>query len=191
MRETLKMIMVLGTICAISGFSLSFLKETTAPIIAEQILINVQGPAVHQVYPAADNDPLAERKEFPLPDGRTVTVFPYKKDGALVGVAMENTGPGYGGDIGVLVGFDLARDTLLGIGITASKETPGIGSAVAEPRFGKQFAGKPLAVGLTSKGGNIDAISGATISSTGTVIAVQHAAADYKTLKSALTSAWK
>lgn len=191
MRETLHMITVLGLICAISGFSLSFLKEETAPIIAEQILINVQGPAVHKVFSPAENDPLAERKVFTLEDGRSVTVFPYKKNGAIMGVALENTGPGYGGDIGVIVGFDLARDTLLGIGITESKETPGIGSAVAEPRFAGQFAGKALAVELSSKGGNIDAISGATISSTGTIIAVQNAAADYKSLKNAIINAWK
>ena len=191
MRETLHMITVLGLICAVSGFSLSFLKETTAPIIAEQVLINVQGPAVHKVFPAAENDPLAERKDFSLEDGRTVTVFPYKKNGALMGVAMENSGPGFGGDIGVIVGFDLARDTLLGIGITQSKETPGIGTAVGEARFAGQFAGKPMNVELSSKGGAIDAISGATISSTGTVIAVQNAAADYKNLKNAIISAWK
>lgn len=191
MRETLHMITVLGLICAVSGFSLSFLKEETAPIIAEQILVNVQGPAVHTVFPSADNDPLAERREFTLEDGRSVTVFPYKKNGALMGVAMENRGPGYGGDIGVIVGFDLARDTLLGIGITESKETPGIGSAVGEPRFAGQFPGKPMAVELSSKGGSVDAISGATVSSTGTVIAVQNAAADYKNLKDAIISAWQ
>ncbi len=190
MREILSMIIVLSAICGASGFALSYLKESTAPIIENQVLTYVQGPAIKRVFPAADNDPIAERKTFSA-DGQKLVVFPYKQGGALVGVAFESKGKGYGGDIGVMVGFDLARDTLLGIGVTEMKETPGLGSLVGEPKFSNQFAGKPLEVDLKSKGGNIDAVSGATISSTGTVAAVQAAAKTYKDLKAELQKNWQ
>ncbi len=190
MREILSMIIVLSAICGFSGLVLSWLKQTTAPIIEQQVLTYVQGPAIKRVFPAADNDPIGERKTL-MYEGRKIMIFPYRQGGKLVGVALESKGRGYGGDIGVMVGFDAAKDTLLGIGVTEHKETPGLGSMVAEPKFSGQFAGKPLDVNLKGRGGNIDAVSGATISSTGTVLAVQAAAGEYKALKEEILKLWQ
>ena len=190
MREILGMIVGLSAICGASGFSLAYLKEMTAPIIEAQVLENVQGPAIRQVYPSADNQPLEERKAFFFND-RKIMVFPYKREGKLMGVAFESAGKGYGGDIGGIVGFNVANDTLLGIGVTQMKETPGLGSKVAEPKFSNQFRGVPLAVDVKAKGGSIDAISGATISSLGTVTAVQTATVAYQSLKEEIQKTWQ
>ncbi len=192
MREIAGMIIVLSLICGASGLALSYLKATTAPIIERQLLTFVQGPAIGKVFAAADNDPIAERKTFTTPEGETVTVFPYKQGGKLIGVALESFGKGYGGDIGVMVGFDVGKDTLLGIGITTMKETPGLGTQVATPKFSGQFLSRPLGeIALSSKGGRIDAISGATVSSTGTVAAVQEAAKSYTALKGDIQKTWQ
>ncbi|SHN56851.1 RnfABCDGE type electron transport complex subunit G [Desulfovibrio litoralis] len=192
MREIISMLVVLSAICGVSGLTLSFLKQTTAPTIRAQVLKYIQGPAITSVFSQADNKPLEEYKDFTLKDGKTVvTVFPYKQNNKLIGVALEAKGGGYGGDIGVIVGFNIEKDTLLGIGITEHKETPGIGSAVALPKFTNQFKGKGLDINLSSRGGKIDAISGATISSTGTVTAVQSAVNIYKELKANITSQWQ
>lgn len=192
MREAAGMIIVLSLICGASGLALSYLKATTAPIIERQVLTFVQGPAIDRVFAAADNNPIAERKTFPNPEGGTITVFPYKQGGKLIGVALETFGKGYGGDIGVMVGFDVTKDTLLGIGITTMKETPGLGTQVAMPKFSGQFVDKPFTeVALSSKGGRIDAISGATVSSTGTVGAVQQATKDYMAVKGEIQKAWQ
>lgn len=190
MIDVLRMIVVLSGICGLAGFALSYLKMVTAPRIEEQVLTYVQQPALLRVFHDADNTPVAERRTFTLPDGRTVTVFPARKNGALTGVALESYGKGFGGDIGVMVGFDVRRDTLLGIGITTMKETPGLGTRIAEPAFAGQFAGKPTPVALSSQGGNIDAVSGATISSTGAVAAVDEAAEIYAALKNDILKAW-
>lgn len=190
MREIISMIVVLSLISGASGLSLAYLKEVTAKPIEDQVLFYVQGPAIKSVFADADNDPLAERKSFDTPNG-PVTVFPAKKGGQLVAVALEAFGVGFGGDIGVIVGFDLAQDTLAGIGVTTLKETPGLGTRVAEPKFQMQFKGLALdRVGLTGKGGNVDAISGATVSSTGTVLAVNKAIEIYKGLKPKLDGAF-
>lgn len=192
MREIIKMIVVLSSICAISGFSLSFLKDMTAPTIEVQLLTFVQGPALKQVVSDYDNDPLKDRKKFTNPvTGKELNVFPFMKDGKLQAVALEDFGGGYGDDIGVMVGFNVENDTLTGIGITTMKETPGLGTRISEPDFRKQFVGKPLGIALKSKGGSIDAISGATISSTGTVVAVQNAGEVYKGLKPELLKVWQ
>lgn len=191
MRGFFGMILAVAVICGVSGLTLSYLKEMTAPLIEVQVLTNVKGPAIHNVYPAAANSPIEERRAFVV-DGRSVMVFPYMRDGGLVGVALESGAKGYGGDISVMVGFNIADDTLLGIGITQSKETPGIGTKAAEPPFAGQFAGKRIqGVELTSRGGEINAISGATISSVGAVAAVQAAARDFLALKTQIQQTWQ
>lgn len=192
MREILKMIVVLTGICAISGGALSLLKTQTAPTIEEQLLTYVQGPAIKQVFTDVDNDPIADRKKFIHPvTGKEMNAFPAMKDGKLVAVALEEFGGGFGGDIGVIVGFNVEDDTLIGIGVTTMKETPGLGTVVAEPPFTKQFKGQSLQVDLKDNGGQIDGLSGATFSSIGVVTAVQHAADVYKGLKNNLLAAWQ
>ncbi len=191
MASIVRMILVLSLLCASSGFILSYLKMTTAGRIEEQVLTYVQGPALAQVFPDAENIPLVERHVFTLPDGRNVTVFPARRGGKLYGVALENSAPGFGGDISVLTGFDATRDALVGIGITTMKETPGIGTQVTNASFTDQFRGAALPVGLSSDGGGIDAISGATISSSGVVGAVAKASQDYAQLKDQILAFWQ
>ena len=163
MADILRMIVVLSALCGLSGFALSYLKMVTAPVIEEQVLTYVQGPAIAGVFTDIDNQPIADRKAFETEKGR-VLVFPAMRDGKLVGVALEAKGKGYGGDVGVMVGFNVANDTLAGIGTTTLKETPGLGMRIAEPGFTGQFRGIAAPVGLKSQGGSIDGISGATIS---------------------------
>lgn len=190
MRELINMIVVLSLISGTSGLSLAYLKQVTAKPIEDQVLFYVQGPAIKMVFGDTENDPIADRKTFDTSAG-PVTVFPAKKGGKITAVAVEQFGAGYGGDIGVIVGFDLAKDSLAGIGVTTLKETPGLGTRVAEPKFQAQFRGLPLdGVGLSGKGGNLDAVSGATISSTGTVVAVNKAIDIYKGLKPQLEGAF-
>jgi electron transport complex protein RnfG len=188
MREMVSMVVVLALICGLSALVLATLKQATANRIEEQVLTYVQGPALEQVLPGHDNDPIAQRKKFRLP-GRElpVTVFPARKDGELVAVALETMGKGYAGDIGVMVGFDMGDDTLTGIGITTMKETPGVGTAVAKHGFTGQFRDHPLQnLQLAANGGSIDAVSGATYSSQGAMEAVRKAADLYTTLQVAL-----
>lgn len=70
MGDILRMIVVLSALCGLSGFALSYLKMVTAPGIEEQVLTYVQGPAIHRVFTGLDNNPIADRKAFSLPDGR-------------------------------------------------------------------------------------------------------------------------
>lgn len=190
MGSILKMIIVLAGLCGFSGFVLSYLKTVTAPTIEEQVLRNVQGPALASVFTGAENNPIADRHSFVLSDGSQVMAFPCRKGGKLTGVAIENFGKGYGGTLGVLVGFNISNDTLAGIGLTQLQETPGLGMRVKEPSFRSQFVDAKLPVGLSSKGGKIDAVSGATISSTGVVDAVNKADTVYKQLKPQLVDFW-
>ena len=51
-----------------------------------------------------------------------------------------------------MVGFNVASDTLAGIGITTLKETPGLGMRVTEQAFSGQFAGARTPVALAPRG---------------------------------------
>lgn len=190
MGDIIRMIVVLSALCGLSGFALSYLKMVTAPGIEEQVLTYVQGPAIKRVFATMENDPIADRMNFSLPDGRRIYVFPAMQGGKLVGVAIEDMGKGYGGDVGVMVGFNVADDSLAGIGTTSLKETPGLGMRIAEPAFTGQFVGTGLPVALKAQGGSIDAVSGATISSSGAVTAVNNAAQVYKALKPEILKKW-
>jgi Predicted NADH:ubiquinone oxidoreductase, subunit RnfG len=193
MMEIVRMVVVLSAITGLAGFVLSGLKVWTTPIIEEQVLTNVQGPALKQLFLESTNDPIADRKKISLPgsDDKSVMIFPSIKDGKLLAVAMEAGGKGYGGDVNVLVGFDVASDKLLGIQITTHKETPGIGSRVEEPAFTKQFKGLALEkAALKKDGGGIDAISGATFSSIGAADAVKQTAGWYASLKDSIKTSW-
>jgi len=184
------MILVLSLICGLSGLTLASVRQATNERIEEQVLTFVQGPSLEQIFSDYDNNPVKDRKTFDLPSG-PITVFPALKNGKLTGVAFETFGKGYGGDIGVMVGFDIDGSKLEGVGITTLKETPGLGARVVEPEYRDQFKGHSTAsIALKKQGGDIQAISGATISSTGTVAAVNDAVKIFNQIKDKLPTAW-
>lgn len=191
MKNIIKMVAVLSSLCAIAGFGLAYLKQSTALPIENQLLTYVQGPAIFSVFEGIENSPINDRKTFELENGKTVNVFPAFKNGELIGVAIESFGQGYGGDIGVMAGFDIATDTLVAIGITTMRETPGLGTVIANETFTKLFIGKTLPIAIKSAGGEIDAISGATVSSQGAVLATSNAGNIYSFLKSQILQTWK
>jgi len=190
MREMLRMILVLSLICGLSGLTLATVRQATSERIEEQVMTFVQGPALEQIFSDYDNNPVKDRKTFDLPNG-PVTVFPALKDGKLTGVAIETFGKGYGGDIGVMVGFATDGSKLEGIGITTMKETPGLGARLVEAEYRDQFKDHSTdKIALKKQGGDIAAISGATISSNGSVAAVNDAVKIFNQIKDKLPSAW-
>ncbi|WP_320007941.1 RnfABCDGE type electron transport complex subunit G [Maridesulfovibrio sp.] len=192
MKESIKMIAVLTLICGMFSVTLASLKETTESRIEEQVLTYVQGPAISKVLTGYDNSPVKDRMKFTIPgSSRKITVFPALQNGRLRGLAIETFAKGYGGDVGVMVGFNVGRESLSGIGITTMKETPGVGAKVARHGFTSQFKEHSYSVELSAKGGSIDGISGATISSTATVEAVKQAIEIFKKIKPQIKAAWQ
>ena len=103
-------------------------------------------------------------------------IYTIYSDGAGVGYAFLAVGKGYGGDIDILIGLE-DETTIKGITIISQSETPGLGSRIAESSFASEFAGLNIGdVALKQDGGEIDAITGATISSGAVVDAVRTAA---------------
>ncbi len=183
-KEYLKMIIVLTLIATVCGFLLSAVKTFTFERIEEQILVNVKGPALKNVLNQATNNPINDRLEIEL-DGISHTVFIGKKDDRLYAIAFESTGAGFGGDIGVMIGIDIRKSTLSGIGILTHQETPGLGSRISETSFTDKFKGRSVNDNFKVKKdeGAIDAISGATNSSRGVCLATEKGVVLYSKLK--------
>ena len=179
------MLVVLTLICGVCGFFLAGVKAFTEERVEEQLLLNVKGPAVEKVLAGSDNELIKDRQKLTV-DGTDVIVFVGKKGGKPWAVAYETAGKGFGGNIGVIAGFNLETDTLTGIGITTHKETPGLGSRVTEKVFGDNFVGMGLTenFNVAADGGTVDAVTGATYSSRGVCEAVRNSVAIYGAVKS-------
>mgnify|MGYP006292840985 CR=1 FL=1 len=181
------MVLVLGLIGGAAGLGLAGVNSLTAPIIEKRILEKKIKPTLERFFGplGVDNDYIAERVTLDLGVddwGRKIglTVFVGEKDGTPVAAALKTAASGYGGDIEVLTAFDVRERRILGVKTLSQKETKGLGARVADDSepFIQQFQGMSYADGvrLSSAGGQVDAISGATISSTGFSAAVDKAA---------------
>ena len=185
MRDIIRMIVVLGVMSACSGWLLAGVKSGTAEQIEYQQLKFVKGPAIKMILQGCSNDPLVDRfkiKDGEIERGFYVGVF----DGKANAVAYETFGKGFGGDVGIMVGINVETDELLGIGVTTHSETPGLGSrAKDDPSFGAQFKGMSLQEPFKVKpdGGQVDAVSGATITSRGVCAGITDSAGFYTKLK--------
>ena len=185
--------MVLTILACLSGSLLAALRNGTQERIDVQVLEFVKGPAIRAIFEGATNDPIKDR--FILKDGDVErTFFVAVIDGEPRGVAFETSGKGYGGDVGLMVGIDVKDNVLLGVGVTTHAETPGMGAkAKSDPNFAVQFKGLPLEkpVKVTSDGGTINAISGATITSRAVSSAATDADKIYQKLKSQIADKLK
>jgi len=186
------MVAVLVGISLISGMALGKLNSVTKDKIAENILRFKKVPAVVSIYEgmlgklggedreALEQKFLDNRKELDVGEKEPLILFLIEKDGKPETVALERPGSGgYGGAVGVMVGFNLETGDLAGVGITAHSETPGIGDRIGQDSFLYQFRGKKLPEGskiaLKKAGGDIDGVSGATRSSTAVADGIRRA----------------
>ncbi|NWH04352.1 RnfABCDGE type electron transport complex subunit G [Desulfobacter latus] len=185
MREMLSMIVVLTVLTAVSGGLLAAVKVKTEPRIEEQVLKFQKAPAIKAIFADATNDPIKERFNVKAEDTE-LQVFPSTLADGIKAVAFEAKGTGFGGPIGLMVGVNLDTDEIIAVRVTTHAETPGIGSRAKEDlSFVGQFAGMSMAsnFGTKGQGGDIDAMSGATVTSVGVSQAAVAAQNLYKKLK--------
>ena len=112
-------------------------------------------------------------KEYPRIDAFSVGK---DADGKTAGYVISVTGKGFGGDIGLRIGYS-PEGVIRGIVFTELNETPGLGMNADRDEFKDQFAGKrgELTLVYYRIGENdqeIEAVTAATITSTAVVNAV-------------------
>lgn len=110
--------------------------------------------------------------------GTLDSVYEVQVGGASAGYAIKVVASGSQGNIEMMVGVD-SEGAVTGVSIVDNAETAGIGSKVMENQNGvlDQFVGKSAADGVLVVGTNVDAITGATVSSKGVTAGVNAALA--------------
>jgi len=184
MNEMIKMVVVLTVLSTFSGGLLAAVKSGTAEKIELEKLKNVKAPAIMKIFEGASNDPVTDR--FKLRDGEAERNFFVGILDGEAKVAFESFGKGYGGDVGLMVGVNMKDDTILGAEVTTHSETPGLGArAKSDPGLVSQFKGLSVteSVKVTTDGGKINAMGGATITSRAVCGAASDVSEIYKRLK--------
>jgi electron transport complex protein RnfG len=147
------------------GGGLAAVQIKLGPVIAENQRNEIYG-RISELVPGGAKE---KTREIDLAGETVYKVF--SEDGRHVGWVIRADGMGYADKIDVLIGLGVEAKTINGIYVLDQKETPGLGSKIASPKWNRQFKGKPTAPPLevvktpASKPYQIDAISGATISS--------------------------
>ncbi len=88
----------------------------------------------------------------------------------LEGYAIKTVTGGYGGDVVTLTGISKENQDIVGMKVLEHSETPGLGAKAEEPEFTERFAGKG-----TSEEVEVEALSGATITSKAVMFGVNNA----------------
>ena len=196
----------LGLVAAVASGLLSMVYASTK----EGIAINQQkktNEALEQVLPAFDNVPGESTVTLESSKGWPVKFYIGRLDGNIVGYAGEVVTPeGFSGDVTVMVGLN-ADGSVRKVIVTQQTETPGLGTAITDRKIRKTIMdlinGAAEAVGLppnayldqyegrksegtawavVNDGGEVDAKTGATITSRavcGAVYAVSQTAGDH------------
>jgi len=164
----LGMLLSLLIITLISGFSLGYVNDLTIEPKAKAKLekkIN----ALKLVLPTFDNNPVKDMKLVKSEkDLDSVEVYPAYLNSQFVGAAIiGSTDKGFSGLVKIMVGFN-PSGAIENIVVLEQKETPGLGTRMTEEKFLQQFKGVNISafkLKVKKDGGDVDALTGATISS--------------------------
>ena len=165
MKELFKLTIVLTIICALAATALAFVYTITKePIAYQQRLKKLK--AIKAVQPDYDNEPDKQFVDIKTGAGDLTRFYITTKGDTLTGTVFMVSAVGYGGTIDLMVGLN-PEGSITGVQVLRHTETPGLGAKITEEKFLKQFTAKNLPDtnwALKKEGGDIDQISGATIS---------------------------
>jgi electron transport complex protein RnfG len=176
MKKILQLVLALTVISAICAAVLALVNSKTKDRIAS-LTAEKTANAAKAVLPSE----VAATDTRPDPKNATLKVTIGYADAAKVkvlGYAAPGMSPkGYGGEIRLMVGLTAERK-VISYRVLAANETPGLGAKLGDVGFAKQFGGKNgPSLKVTKDGGEIDAITGATITSRAVCEAIADACA--------------
>ncbi len=181
-ESTLKnMLIALMVITIVSGGVLGFVYGLTKPAI-DQVEANKNLKAINEVLKSNVEIVKTETKDI---DDLTYNLA-YDAEGNFIGAAIKTYSKnGFGGKIELMVGM-LANGIINKVSVLSQAETPGLGANMVNDKFKGQFDGKdPKNFKLMVKkdGGDVDAITAATISSRAVSEAIKKAADGFEANK--------
>ena len=157
-KYVLRLALILLAITAVVAALLAFVNSVTAPVI-EKLNAEKTQQAIEAVLPGG-----GESVDFTDASGLVSVV--YKGE---AGYAVQVAPAGFDGPITMMVGVDFDGN-VLGISIIKHTETAGLGAVAAATtsageNFRGNFEGLSGSVAVTKDGGEVEAITGATITS--------------------------
>ena len=173
MNQLVKFGLILGVICLAATIVLAVTYEVTKPRIEAELKAEERN-ALKAIIPSADsfNEKVLDGIEY----------FEALKDKRVIGYCIKVVGNGYNGYIRMIAGVD-PNGVIQGVTVLEHGETPGLGAKIneirqgeREPWFLKQFKGKDAGTIAIKK--DIDAVTGATISSKAVTDAIRKTADD-------------
>jgi electron transport complex protein RnfG len=173
-----RLVATLGVAGLLSGLIIVSVFEATLPTITAY-KAKVLREAVFQVLPGTENMQRLVYRDgqlFPKDDAEKdeEAVFGgYDAQGRLLGYAIPNAGPGFQDTIGLIYGYLPAEREVVGMEILQSRETPGLGDKIYKDaafvaNFGALSIDPEIVTvkkGTKAAANEVDAITGATISS--------------------------
>ena len=166
-KLSLRPTVILAVICLIATVMLAGLNRLTTPVIAAN-----EAESANETYRAL------------LPEADDFTQLPCEIEGVTAVMEADNgagyvitaQSRGYGGQVSAAVAF--SKDgIILGVAMMENSETPGLGRKVTEKAFSDQFVGRTAEAFTIDE---IDAVTGATISSKAAVAAINLAIQAYE-----------
>ena len=179
-NSLLNMFLSLTVICVVVGGLLGLVADVTAQPI-QDAKDAAQKAAIAAVAP--EFDAVAEPQTVEQPNGVNAIVFAVSKGGEVVGHAVQvTTLKGFGGKVIIMFGFDLEGNITGYNVLDCSNETPGLGSKIPvwfqKGQKGDVIGKNPMTnnLSVSKDGGEVDAITAATISSRAFCDAIAQAA---------------
>lgn len=177
MKSTLSnMTAVLFGITLIASAGVGVVNMITEKPIAEAKAAAIQA-ALSEVLPSFEGEPASQQLTI---DELPITVYTAMAADEVVGYAIETmTKQGFGGTVRMMVGFTPAGE-VINVNVLEQSETPGLGTKMTDegnPLI-TSFKGKnPAEMNMAVKkdGGDVDALTAATISSRAYVDAMSRA----------------
>ena len=163
----LNMTITLFVITIIAGVSLGFINDITKGPKAKAKLERKVN-ALKQVMAEFNNNPVQEVKLIKSDKAKdSIEIYSGMMDDKPIGTAVIGSSEkGYSGLVKLMIGFN-PDESIKNIVVLEQKETPGLGTKMKSDKFLRQFRGKkPSEFNLkpTKDGGDVDALTGATIS---------------------------
>ena len=183
--EIVKVAGILTAICIVISALLAGVNLLTRERI-DRIALENEFAACETVFPPADGQNLDFTSFAEIASGSDVSGYLATDNGKAAGCVIITSAKGYGGDVQVMVGFDMNR-TITGVSVLSHSETPGLGANAARPAFLDQFVSSADAgsLAVAKDGGTVDAVTAATISSRAVTSAINLAAEQFDLLMAA------
>ena len=184
MKHVIKPALALFTIAAVATTLLILVQNLTSEPIENQRR-RTQENGMMAVLPETSQFNKISLQE----SGNIHSVYEGVSGGETIGYVVELSPSGYSGPINILVGISTLKNEISGMRVIRHSETPGLGALIVREDFFRRFDNRrlvPLRVVTATPGENdIEALSGATISTRAITNAVNEAIEWFYRYKSA------